>query len=279
MLWLLGALALAVAVVLAERLFVAPEDLLTAEDVLALPGERLRLRAQVERYLIRFVDPPVRGATVEFFEGEKKLGEAVTDENGRASIEIDGGPEGRRRFRVQTRRAQEVLIADALPADAPILVLDIDHTITDVSTFQFAFTTNRKTHALPDAVEVIQRLAKRYRIVYLTARDHSFLGKTRGWFQLQGLADGPVFMRRRRFWSQRPIDHKLERLAELTKGRRILAGVGDLPNDAKAYLASGMAAYVMDPGGWVPEIEGATKVRSWKELEERLAVTPVPSAR
>ena len=123
------------------------------------------------------------------------------------------------------------------------------------------------------------RLAKRFRVVYLTARDHSFLAKTRGWFRLHGLADGPVFMRRRRFWSQRAFDHKLERLGELTKERRIVAGVGDLPLDAKAYLARGMAAYVMDPGGAVPEIEGATRVRSWKELEERLSATSVPSAR
>lgn len=279
MVWLLGALLLAVAVVLAERLVVAPEDLLTAEDVLALPGSRIRLRVRVERYLIRFVDPAVRGETVEFFEGDTKLGSAVTDAAGFASIEVDAGPEGRRRFQVRTRRAQETLVADVLPADAPILVLDIDHTITDVSTFRFAFTPDRKIRALPDAVEVIPRLAKRFRVVYLTARDHSFLAKTRGWFRLHGLADGPVFMRRRRFWSQRAFDHKLERLGELAKDRRIVAGVGDLPLDAKAYLARGMAAYVMDPGGAVPEIEGATRVRSWKELEERLSAISVPSAR
>lgn len=279
MLWLLGACLLAVALVLVERLLVSPEDQLSAEDLVALPGSRIRLIARVERYLIRFVDPPVRGATVEFFEGEKPLGTTVTDDRGFASIEVDAGPAGRRRFRVQTRRSEEALVVDVLPASAPILVLDIDHTITDISTFQFAFTTNRNTRALPDAIDVIRRLASRFSIIYLTARDRSFLGKTRGWFHMNNLPDGPVVLRRRRFWSQVSLDHKLERLAELKRTHRIVAGVGDLPSDAKAYLANGAAAYLMDPGGQLPEMERAIKVRSWKELEERLTAISATSTR
>lgn len=279
MLWLLVACLLAVALVLVERLLVAPEDQISAEDLVALPGSRIRLVARVERYLIRFVDPPVKGATVEFFEGQKPLGSAVTDDQGFASIEVDAGPAGRRRFRVQTRRSEEAVIVDVLPADARLLVLDIDHTITDISTFQFAFTTNRNTRALPDAVDVIRRLASRFPVIYLTARDRSFLGKTRGWFHMNNLPDGPVLLRRRRFWSQVSLDHKLERLGELKRTHRIVAGVGDLPSDAKAYLANGAAAYLMDPDGRLPEIDGAVKVRGWKELEERLAAISATSTR
>lgn len=270
MLWLLGAILLAAAVVLAERLVVAPEDLLTAEDLLARPDSRVRLVARLERYIIRFVDPPVRGETIEFFEGGNRLGEAVTDATGFASLEVDAGPVGRRRFRVVSRRAEEAAIVDVLPADAPVLVLDVDHTITDVSTFRFAFTSNENTRSLPDAIDVIPRLAKRYSIAYLTARDHSFLGKTRSWLRLNGLPDGPVFLRRRRFWSQRPLEHKLERLGELKRTHRIVAGVGDMPTDVKAYLANGMTAYHMDPKDAWPHIEGSTKIRSWKELEKIL---------
>jgi hypothetical protein len=274
MLWLLAAAVLAAAIVLIERLFVAPEDQISADDLLALPGSRIRLVARVERYLIRFVDPPVRGERVEFLEGDRLVGEAVTDALGFASIEIDAGPVGRRRFTVRTRRAAEVLMVDVLPADAPVLVLDIDHTITTVSTFRMAFTTNRKTGHLPDAVETIRRLARRFAVVYLTARDRSFLGKTRGWFVLQGLPDGPIFLRRQRFWSQKSFDHKLERLAELKKTHRCVAGVGDLSGDARAYLATGMSAFLMDPAGVLPDIEGAMRVRGWKDLEERLALMP-----
>ncbi|HKS16769.1 MAG TPA: hypothetical protein VJU16_05615 [Planctomycetota bacterium] len=270
MLWILGAAALALALLLVERLLVAPEDQLTAEDVLALPHSKVRLTARLERYLIRFVDPPVRGETVEFFEGETRLGSAVTDARGFASIEIDAGPEGRRRLRVATRRADEALVVDVLPGDAPILILDLDHTLSDIGTTRFAFAANKTIRPLDGAIDAAKRLAGRYRIAYLTARDHSFLGKTREWLRMQGLADGPVFLRRRRFWSQASLDHKMERLGELKKTHRLVAGVGDLPTDAKAYLANGLAAYLIDPSGALPEIEGTVRARTWKELEERL---------
>ena len=279
MLWFLGALLLVALIVLVERLLISPEDQLSAEDLLALPGSRIRLVARVERYVIRYVDPAVRGATVEFFDGETRLGSSITDTRGFAVLETDSGPIGRRRFRVKTPRAEEALVVDVLPADAPILAVDIDHTLADISTLRFAFTTNHKTRPLPDAVDILRRLAKRFSIVYLTARDHSFLGKTRDWLRLQGLPDGPVMCRRRRFWSQRSYSHKLERLSELKRTHRLAAGVGDLPTDAKAYLASGMAAYLMDPGAQLPEIEGAVRVRGWREFEERLSAISATSAK
>jgi hypothetical protein len=278
MVWILGAILLAASVVLVERLLVSPEDLVTAEDLLALPHGRVRLIARLERYIIRFFDPPLRGRKIEFFEGDRRLGEAVTDDRGFATLEVEVGAVGRRRFRVVSPRAEESAIVDVLPADAPVLVLDVDHTITEISTFRFAFTSNPNIHSLPDAIDVIPRLAKRFSIVYLTARDHSFLGKTRSWLRLNNLPDGPVFLRRRRFWSQAAVDHKLERLGELKRTHRIVAGVGDLPTDVKAYLSNGMAAYHMDPGGKWPHLEGSTKVRSWKELEEKLTATSAPSA-
>lgn len=278
MAWLLGAVALALLVVLAERLFVAPEDQLTAEDVLALPGSKIRLVARVERYLLRFVDPPVRGATVEFFDGESRLGSAVTDARGFASIEADAGPAGRRRFRVTTRRSEEALVVRVLPADAPVLVVDLDHTLADIGTTRFAFARNKDVRPLSGAVEALQRLASRFEVVYLTARDHSFLAKTRDWLRLQGLPDGPVFLRRLRFWSQPAVQHKLERLGELKRTHRLVAGVGDLPGDAKAYLANGLAAVLIDPKGLLPDIEGAVRVRSWQEAEAKLAATSATSA-
>ncbi|HTF55704.1 MAG TPA: hypothetical protein VK661_00415 [Planctomycetota bacterium] len=279
MVWLLGAVALALVVVLAERIFVAPEDQLTPEDVLALPYRKIRLIARLERYVLRFVDPPLRGVEIEFFDGERPLGSAVTDAQGSAAIEIDSGPAGLRRLRVASSRAEEPLVVRVLPADAPVLVVDLDHTIADVSPFRFAFMDNRSVRPVLGAVDAVLRLGERFTVVYLTARDHSFLGKTREWLRLVGLPDGPVFLRRRRFWSQRPIEHKLERLGELARDHRLVAGVGDLPDDAKAYLATGLKAFLLDPRGIHPDVEGVVRVPSWKELEERLGPTFVPPAR
>ncbi|HEY3227057.1 MAG TPA: hypothetical protein VGK61_08705 [Planctomycetota bacterium] len=279
MVWLLGAVVLALVVVLAERLLVAPEDQLTPEDLLALPHHKVRLTARLERYVLRFVDPPLRGVEVRFLEGDRPLGSAITDAKGFASIEIDSGQAGLRRLRVASPRTEESLVLRVLPGDFPVLVVDLDHTIADVSPFRFAFLDNRSVRPLPGAVEALHWLGDRFAVVYLTARDHSFLGKTREWLRLQGLPDGPVFLRRRRFWSQRPIDHKLERLGELARDHRLVAGVGDLPGDAKAYLAKGLKAFLLDPKGRSPTMEGVVRVRSWKELEARLGPTFVPPAK
>lgn len=279
MVWVLGAVVLALAVVLVERLLVAPEDQLTPEDLLALPDRKVRLTARLERYVLRFVDPPLRGAEIKFFDGDRSLGSAVTDGTGSASIDIESGPAGFRRLRVVSARAEEALVIRVLPADAPVLVVDLDHTIADVSPFRFAFLDNRHVRPLPGAVEALRWLGGRFAVVYLTARDHSFLGKTREWLRLVGLPDGPVFLRRRRFWSQRPIDHKLERLGELARDHHLVAGIGDLPDDAKAYLAKGLKAFLLDPKGIHLSTEGVVRVRSWKDLEAQLGPTFVPPAR
>jgi len=279
MVWVLGAVVLALVVVFAERMFLAPEDQLTPEDLLALPHRKVRLTARLERYLLRFVDPPLRGVTLDFFDGEQKLGSAVTDSTGSASIEIDSGPVGVRRLRVVSPRADEALVIRVLPGDAPVLVVDLDHTIADVSPFRFAFLDNRQVKPLPGAVEALRWLENRFAVIYLTARDHSFLRKTREWLRLQGMADGPLFIRRRRFWSQRPFDHKVERLGELARDHRLVAGIGDLPADAKAYLAKGLKAFLLDPKGIHPSSEGVVRVRGWKDLEAQLGPTFVPPAR
>jgi hypothetical protein len=270
MIWVGVAAAAAGLLVLAERLWLAPEDQLTAEDACALPLGRVRLAALLERYLLRFVDPAVRGVRIDFLEEGKLLGSARTDARGSATIEVDAGPPGRRRFRVVSPRAEQALVVDVLPADAPILVLDLDHTVADVSPWRFAFADNRSVRPLPGAVEAIQGLAGSYHIVYLTARDHSFLTKTREWLRLRGLPDGPVFIRRRRFWSLSPMAHKLERLAEVARTHRLVAGVGDLPSDMEAYRRNGMTGYLMDPMGTVPAPEGVIRVRNWEELADRL---------
>src|SRR5262245_32522732 len=276
MVWLLGAAVLALVILLAERFVISPEDQLAAEDLLALPGTRIRLVARLERYLIRFVDPPVRGEAIEFFDGDTRIGSAVTDARGFASIEAEAGPAGRRRFRVATRRTDEALVVRVLPPDAPVLIVDLDHTLVDIGTTRFAYAPNRTIKPLEGALDAARRLSARYEIAYLTARDHSFLAKTRDWLRQQGLPDGPVFLRRRRFWSQPSGDHKTERLAELKRTHRLVAGVGDLPADAKAYLANGLAAYLIDPRGALPDMDGVVRVRSWKELEAKL--TPGTSA-
>ena len=242
------------------------------------PPPRARpARRPLERYLLRFVDPPVRGARIEFREGETLLGFATTDPRGSASIEIDAGPPGIRRIRVVSPRSEQALVVDVLPADAPILVLDLDHTVADVSPVRFAFADNRTIRPLRGAIEAIQELRGSYHIVYLTARDHSFLSKTREWLRLNDLPDGPVFIRRRRFWSLTPFAHKLERLAEIARTHRLVAGIGDLPTDMEAYRRNGMAGYLMDPSGTVPAPEGVIRVRSWKEAVERLRTGTRPT--
>ena len=54
--------------------------------------------------------------------------------------------------------------------------------------------------ALPGAVETLATLARRYRIIYLTGRDHAFYNKTRAWLEGGGFPEGPLFTRDYHIW-------------------------------------------------------------------------------
>ncbi|MBI4564789.1 MAG: hypothetical protein HY716_08885 [Planctomycetes bacterium] len=271
MIWVFIAIVGAGLIIAVERLWLNPEVLLTAEDTLAAPGRPLRFVALLERDIFFFIDPPIRGATVEFFEEDRRLGSAVTGADGYAVLEAGGaGEPGERRIRAVHGGASALFLVRIVPKEAPILVCDLDHTVADISAIRYAITPNEKVPALAGAERVLPRLGERFTLVYLTARDHVFSRKTKEWFPLKGLPESPVLLRRKRFWSQSPFAHKMDRLTELAREHRLAAGVGDLDSDMEAYRRHGMNAYLMSPSGRGRAEKDVTVVKDWEDLAQHL---------
>jgi hypothetical protein len=251
---------------------------LTAFDQVARPGEAVTLTAKIYQptrlgfhlnlhdRAIRFSCPPL------------PAWETSSGEDGMATVEVaapagvpkiweyeasyPGSPKHR-----PARCSGRVFLWHA---DTPLLVTDVDHTISALHPFHVPFTTNIDTPPLPGSVEALQELAGLYRVVYLTARDESLYDKTRAWLSEKGFPAGPLFCRDMNVFNSSETFKRCF-LADLRKRYPYLvAGVGDRLSDARAYRANGMKVVLIDPKGKLECPEGAVVVPSWREAARHL---------
>jgi len=209
--------------------------MITPYDLLLPEGEAATLEVEVERRWLTFVDPPLADVDVEV-EG---LGRARTAANGIASFPLGVLPPGTHRFRVKMSRKPPEAIVRVIPRETPLIVIDIDHTIADVSPQGFILRKVQNVRPMLGSREALDELSKSMQILYLTARDHIFTRKTKLWLRAAEFPEAPAYLRKgTRFWSHNPREHKIERLAELRpRFPNIKWGVGDKPGDVAAYAA------------------------------------------
>jgi hypothetical protein len=238
--------------------------LITPYDLLIPAGEPATLEVEVESRWADFIDPPAADVEVQV-EG---VGRARTGENGIATFPLGVLPEGMHRYRVSVGRKTPEVLVRVLPRQAPVIVVDIDKTIADVTPQGFIFRRVQNVRTMPGSRDALKELSRTFQILYLTARDHIYTRKTRLWLRLKGFPEAPIFLRKgTRFWSASPRDHKLERLKEL-RGQfpNVPWGVGDKPGDVAAYAAHGIKP-ILIAGGRPAEV--ATEVpcfRDWKSI-------------
>jgi phosphatidate phosphatase APP1 len=254
-----------------------PRAVLQGYDLAALPGEKVVLRAKLEADAPLLLRKDLEGRLVYFTRGRRLLGRAVTDNQGWADAEYAVPKDARGNLRVTCRLDENdeyladpcVILVAVREKDAPILVVDVDHTIADVSAIGFLVKSSRSVKPLPGSPEVLGRLAKRFTIIYLTHRDDAFMRVTKQWLQMKGFPEGPVLFGD---IGGKPLSsekHKKERLGKLCKKfDNLVCGIGDKSGDARAYLASNMRAVIV--GGKRPKDlpEEAEFVRSWAEIEK-----------
>lgn len=272
MLYLLAALAVPLTAILLYALL-ARRAILTLEDALANPGASMELRAWVERKLFLFVDPNVEGATVEFHTDAGLLGTAVTDLDGIARWVARDLPPGLHRIRAKLAAGSKHHAPEAearigvFRPDAPVIITDIDHTVADVSPLGFITKPNSIVRPMPGAPEALREIAASMQVLYLSARDHIFVGKTRAWLRANGFPEGVLVLRRLRFTQATPLEHKLRRLEEIvTRLKNVRFGVGDLPTDVQAYQARGIRPILLSARP-LPEVSAdVPRAASWAEI-------------
>lgn len=244
------------------------KTLITPRDVLVPAIERFTVEVEVERRIAPFLDPAVKGVEVDV-EG---IGRGVTGPDGVARIPADALRVGTRTPIARVGTESAPFLVRAIPKDAPVFIVDIDHTIADVSSAGFVFKSVEKVRPLPGARDALVRISSRMTLLYLTARDHIFTRKTREWLRMNAFPEAPLYLRRVRFWSQRPKNHKFACLAELRERFTNLAwGVGDLRGDVEAYAAHGIRPILLaaKPPRKLPE--GTQVAGTWEEVERLLA--------
>jgi hypothetical protein len=245
-------------------------------DMLALPGESISLRAKAEKSSrVRF-RPDLDDQMIEFLVGEKTLGTAETNDDGVAALTHKFAKAGRYtvavRFGAKSKyAAEDTFIVDVCDAQTRFLVCDIDHTIADISATKFVFKKNKKVPALPGSPAALTRLAKHYKIIYITARDDAFLKKTLDWLALRKFPRAPIF-----FWDfgGKKFSHKKYKTREIAAIKKrfpnIIAGVGDKVGDAKAYIANGIKAVIIGLKRDDDLPENAIWAKTWADVEKHL---------
>jgi hypothetical protein len=177
--------------------------------------------------------------------------------------------------------------------DQPIAVVDMDRTIV-ASGFDEVLVG--QPGPMADSVEVLNRLAARYTIVYLTHRPEYFGPKSKKWLADHGYPAGPVLLATTGGFLQGSEAFKSAALANLKdRFSNIAIGVGDKVSDAAAYHANGMQSFLIlqvPPADRVDLLRGyadelahlpadVQAVSDWRQIEAVLfegASCPVPTA-
>jgi hypothetical protein len=240
--------------------------LITPYDLLLPAGEPATLEVEVERRVLTFIDPPIAGEEIEI-EG---VGRARTGPNGIASFPLGTLPAGTHRYKVRTNRKPPEALVRVIERETPVIVIDVDHTIADVSPQGFIFRKVQNVRPVLGSREALDELSASMQILYLTARDHIFTRKTKLWLRAAEFPEAPVYLRKgTRFWSASPQAHKIERLKEVrSRFPNLRWGVGDKPGDIAAYSAHGIRPILLAPERPVGVTEDVPCLPDWKAILE-----------
>jgi phosphatidate phosphatase PAH1 len=139
------------------------------------------------------------GTTRTTNEGEHATIEGVEDSGGRIFFQMPAGKElalGRHRVRlvVAGDHSSTDLLVDVVPKNAPVVVSDVDGTLTSSETAEYpALLTGDLPDAQPEAAAVISALVKKgYRPIYLTARPEWLTARTKEFLATHGFPTGII---------------------------------------------------------------------------------------
>lgn len=143
------------------------------------------------------------------------------------------------------------LYAKEQPQPKPVVLADIDDTLMKFGTtdeVRFVLhLRSRNIKQLEGASDAIRHLQQNWNVVILTARDDVFKEQTYRWLERQRFPSVPVvFSSKLRLTQRSQGDFKRQAIGQLkARGLRPAVGIGDSVADARAYLSSGMRAFII----------------------------------
>lgn len=226
--------------------------LLTAYDTLALPGKPVDLTVNIRsaEHL-----QSVEGVTFAFHQGGELLGQAVSDNDGNASIRYQANEPGDYRVTVKLQAVPEEGLREALqaepvdllvacrPAETEFVVVDLDRTVVGSS---FARVLLGLAEPMPQSVEVLSLIADRLSVIYLTHRPDLMTHRSKNWLGDNGYPVGPLLTSTLTGAIGDSGEFKTARLAELLQTYpNVKLGIGDKISDARSYADNGITAYLI----------------------------------
>lgn len=249
-------------------------------DLLAPAYGAVTLQAKIERKGMMGINPDLEGRDVAFFFEGKELGRSKAGDDGIASF-VWTPPRAERAPSPTAFEFQAAIPAESSYESAPAafsvffwdpqkpcVVIDLDGTVCASKEIEVGLKEPSELKAVEGAPEALREIAKNYNVLYLTARDDALMNATREWLTLRGFPRGPVLFRDLKLTNLSAESYKTKRLLELKQTWNLVAGCGDRDEDANAYMAAGMTAYLIGKPVKIPQ--GARKLVHWSEIEKLL---------
>lgn len=151
----------------------------------------------------------------------------------------------------------------------PVIVLDIDETLSHTDYFDLILQTGReKSRPLRGAKDALVHLSRDFDIVYLTSRPTYLLGETTAWLTDHGFPAGPVYTAGNVAELVSVRTYKTRYLARLLERHPTACiGIGDRGSDADAYRANGMIAIIVNPDEDSDFSSRDIVLRSWTDVD------------
>jgi hypothetical protein len=226
------------------------EYLFYARDVITPPNRPVQLQARLQAGT--FLEDEV-GVTIQFRYQGDLYAEAKTDSDGLATTEFTPLSTGDYVFEVSYEPEDEKsenlgpVVAQLLVAsrrrDVPIAVIDLDKTLVGSG---FHTVLAGDPEPMPGSVDVVQRIARDYTVVYLTHRPDYFGPKSSAWLNQQGYPRGPLLLGDIEGLIEGSGTFKgqtLQTLGETFTNLKI--GIGDKISDVQAYVDNGMRGFLV----------------------------------
>lgn len=259
---------------------------LTIRDALAMPGRPVRIEAKLVHSVL-FAQTGLGGEQLEFFAGDRRIGQAMTGGDGRAVLEWTPRMRGNHVVTVKVAAGPRVESAPASAVVAcwerrrPILLVEngalIEETKVPLAPLpRLPASVGRLEDPEParDAVSVLKQLSQFfYNVIYLSR------GETGPGSSVDETGDVREWLRRHEFPSGlsltvKPGKTALEEKLDELKAQgwdNIQAGIGRSVEFAEVLLAHRMKAVILEGANQPDKLpKKAQAVKDWKEVRKKL---------
>ncbi len=207
-------------------------------DAVALQGEEVRLKAETRGTV--FIKG---GELVEFFVDDASLGKNLSGGDGAAYRIYKASSPGLKNIRAVSRKMSGTGHLLVLKPGAGVVAVDVEGSL-----LQGGFMSPGR----PESRQALESIAKRFPLIYLQSGETN-LKAVRYWLQQNEYTDAPLLP-----WDGGTVFDSLAK-----KGVKIRAVVGG-PVMIESALKHKPQAFSFEP------MKGAVRLKSWKELEEKL---------